>query len=230
MVVLLLSSGLATAEWQTVFQLGAPGRGFPRNQGGVIYVQELNTNPTPGDPMSPPIDLQADDDYYVAGTYPAPIGSVPDELVAERAFGGTDNDLRFHFNLPSDLNPRDRFRFSFEAWNMHQNDQVANPHYGVEVLVNGTLVMPEQTIRLAELRTVLTTPEFTAADVGLLAGAGEDNVVWMRGINHFDDGGSSWMSLDYQHLEFNQIPEPTSLGMMLIGLVWALLRYRRNAF
>ncbi len=124
--IVCMFAGDVVAQWETVWQLGAPGRGWPQDQGGVIYVQEAAQNPPPGDPMSPAVNQQADDDYYVAGTYPAPIGTVPDELVAERAFAGIDNDLRFHFNLPSNLNPDDKFRFSFEANNLHE-DAALNP-------------------------------------------------------------------------------------------------------
>jgi hypothetical protein len=170
--------------------------------------------------MSPAVDAQADDDYYVAGTYPDPIGTVADELVSERAFAGTDNDLRMHFNLPDTLTPEDKFRFSFAATNLDEDAANTDPRYGIEVAVNGTQVMSELVIRPAELNTVFTTDEFTAAEVGMIGGAGADNIVALTGINHSAEGGGNWMGLDYHHLEWQPVPEPGSFAMMLSGLIW----------
>ncbi len=229
LVMVLLVSSMASAQWETVFELGAPGRGWPQDQGGVIFVQEAAMNDPPGDPMSPAVNQQADDDYYVAGTYPDPIGTVPDELVSERAFAGIDNDLRMHFNLPDTLNGSDILRFSFEANNLHTGDDIPDSRYGIEILVNGNTVMEEKIIRPDDLSTVFTTPEFTAASAGLVGGAGADNVVWARGINYNADGGGNWMGLDYHHLEI--IPEPGSLSMMISGLIWFVpfMCYERNS-
>lgn len=221
--VVCMFTGDVVAQWETVWELGAPGRGWPQDQGGVIYVQEAGENEPPGDPMSPAVNQEADDDYYVAGTYPDPIGTVPDELVSERAFAGIDNALRFHFNLDTldpPFNMDDKFRVSFEANNLDGNGE--EPRYGIEVWANGTLVMPELIIGNAELSTVFTTAEFTAADVGLSGAAGADNIVLLQGINHNGDAptGGNWMGIDYQHLERMPVPEPGSLSMLLCGIFW----------
>lgn len=227
--MVLLVSGLASAQWQTVWQAGAAGRGWPIDGVGggpdVDFVQEAGTNPPPGDPNSPAVNQQADDDYYFAGVYPNPpvgVGAVAnDEIAFERAFSGIDNDLRIHFNLPATLDPRDNFRFSFEANNLHEDAAVnPDPRYGIEVSVNGTLVMPEMIITPSELNTVFTTAEFTAADAGMIGGPGVDNVLSLTGINYNAEGGGNWMGMDYHHLEMNPIPEPGSLAMMLSGLIW----------
>ena len=229
--VVCMFAGDVVAQWETVWELGAPGRGWPQDQGGVIYVQEAGVNDPPGDPMSPAVNQQADDDYYVAGTYPDPIGTVPDELVSERAFAGIDNNLRFHFNLDTldpPLHPDDMFRVSFEANNLHEDPELnSDPRYGIEVYVNGTLVHPEQIIRPAELNTVFTTAEFTAGDVGLSGAAGADNIVLLtgntnNGANYNAEGGGNWMGLDYQHLERMPVPEPGSLSMLLCGIFWMI--------
>jgi hypothetical protein len=232
LVIVLLVSGVASAQWETVWELGAPGRGWPQDQGGVIFVQEANVNPPPGDPNSPPVNQQADDDYYVAGTYPDPIGTVDDELVSERAFAGLDVDLRIHFNLDTltqPLHPDDKFRFSFEANNLDERAENPNPRHGVEIWANikddltpDVRVMDEIVISPAELNTVFTTPEFTAAQAGFGGDPGVDNVIWVRGINKNADGGGNWMGLDYHHLEILQVPEPGSFSMMLSGLIWFL--------
>ena len=106
---------------------------------------------------------------------------------------------------------------------MHEDAAtVPDPRYGIEVYVNDTLVFPELIVTPADLNTVFTTDEFSAADVGLIAGAGADNIVALKGISYSDDGGGSWMGLDYHHLETMPVPEPGSLGMMLAGLFWTL--------
>lgn len=224
--VLLVGVSMAHAQWETVFQAGAPGRGWPTDGVGggpdVDFVQESGTNPPPGDADSPAVNQQADDDYYFAGHYPDPINEVAnDEIAFERAFAGTDNDLRIHFNLPDDLNPADRFRFSYEANNLDEGNG-SDPRYGVEVFFNDTLIFPEETIRPAQLNTVFTSPEFTAADVGALAGSGGDNVIYLHGINHNADGGGNWMGLDFHHLETIHIPEPGCLCLLVGGLICLL--------
>ena len=85
-------------------------------------MQEKGSNELPGDPASPEIAQQADDDYYWAGLYSTviegngdyePVGLVEvNEEAAERAFAGTDNDLRYHFNLPSSLKETDQSELS----------------------------------------------------------------------------------------------------------------------
>jgi hypothetical protein len=233
--MLLLCEGVAQAQWSTVWQAGRPGRGWPVDGVGggpdVDFVQETGTNPPPGNPNSPSVNQQADDDYYFAGTYPAPIGTVPDERAFERAFAGTDNDLRIHFNLPSTLNPGDRFRFSLEANNLDQGNAPTGARYGVEVLFNNTVIFPAFDIRPPDLNSIFTSPEFTAASVGAIGGPGADNVIYLRGLNHNAEGGGNWMGLDYHHLETIPIPEPSCLGLMVGGLIGIipLLCYRRQS-
>lgn len=222
-VPVLVCVSVAHAQWETVFQAGAPGRAWPVDGVGsgpeVDFVQEAGTNPPPGDPNSPAVNQQADDDYYFAGEYPAPIGTVAnDEIAFERAFAGTDNDLRIHFNLPDTLDAGDRFRFSYEPFNLDEGNG-ADPRYGVEVLFNDTLIFEEQVIRPADLSTIFTSPEFTAADVGAIGGPGGDNVISLRGINYNAEGGGNWMGLDYHHLEVTPIPEPTGISLLMGGLI-----------
>ncbi len=222
-LALLVCVNVASAQWSTEWAIGAPGRGWPQDQGPVFYVQEAGENDPPGDPNSPAENQQADDDYYFEGTYPDPIGAVgDDEIAVERAFAGTDNNLRFHFNLADTLNPGDKFRFSFEANNLDERADNANPRYGIQILVNDNVVMSEMVISPAELNTVFTTPEFSAESVGLVGGAGIDNVLTVQGINYSGDGGGNWMGIDYQELEVMPVPEPGTLGMMMAGLFWAV--------
>ena len=106
----------ATSHAATIWQIGldddthitvASGGGL-----NAAFVQEAGTNDLPGVPNSPAVDVQADDDYYLAGVYNTavdggaytPVGDVlANEEAAERAFPGTDNTLRYHSNLPNFL-------------------------------------------------------------------------------------------------------------------------------
>jgi hypothetical protein len=74
-------------------------------------------NLLPGSPISTEVPQEADNNYFPGvhskvipsavafyGAY-APVGIVAtNEEVDERAYAAADNDLRFHFNLPTSLN------------------------------------------------------------------------------------------------------------------------------
>src|SRR5207237_2722110 len=110
--------------------------GWPVGNGGgpnATFVQEAGVNPLPGNPNSPEVNQQADDDYYFAGVYTnviasvaasygdyVPVGTVlVNEEAAERAFAGSDNTKRYHFNLPSTLRPTDRLLVTYDMFNLH---------------------------------------------------------------------------------------------------------------
>src|SRR5437868_13078589 len=161
------------AQGQLLWTVGMDDNGWPLNpdtagDGGgpnATFVQEAGTNPLPGNPASPEVDQQADDDYYFAGEYSKKIQSVVDaygdyepvgtvlvnEEAAERAFAGTDNDKRYHFNLPRTLKPTDQLLVTFDANNLDDRAENTDPQYGVEIYFNGVLVQPEILIRPAEL-------------------------------------------------------------------------------
>ena len=224
-------AGDVMAQWEDVFVLGDPGRGWPLDGVGggpdVDFIQEIAVNPPPGNPANTGGeggDRDVDDDYYFAGTYPdAPtgVGAVAtDETAMERAFAGEDLDLRIHFNLPSDLHPDDKFRITTNPINLH--DDGGDTRYGVEFLFNGSLVKPEVVVRPADLNTLIVSAEFTAGDVGAIGGAGIDNIINIHGVSHNDDGGGNWMGMDYHRLERNPVPEPGSLSMLLCGIFWMI--------
>ena len=195
---------------QPVFplEIGLDDDGWPVGDGGganATFVQETGVNDLPGVPSSPEINQQADDDYYFAGVYTKttagnnfydPVGVVPrNEEAAERAFAGEDNELRYHFNLPSDLNLGDEVTISFDALNLDENG--TDPRYGIEILFNDVLVQPEILVQTADLGNKFTTPPFTLASVNAELGLGPDNIVSLRGINYDPDGGGNWMGIDY---------------------------------
>jgi hypothetical protein len=219
--------------------VGLDDDAWPEGDGGgpnATFVQENGAiNTLPGSPVSPELALQADNDYYFAGTYTRvleanglyePVGLVPvNEEVAERAFGGGDNELRYHFNLPSSLRPSDVLSVTFDALNLDTSDVNPDPRYGVEVYVNGVLVQEEITIRPAELGVDFTTPSFTLASVGAEVGPGPDNIVTLKGINYSADGGGNWMGIDYVQLngtvpgEF--LPPAVSVNNGQVTLSWS---------
>jgi len=188
----------------------------------TIFVQETGTNPLPGNPAGGERDALSDDDYYFAGVYSnvipkvvefydgvdyQPVGTIlVNEYVAERAFAGSDNELRYHFNLPSTLKPADQLVVSFDAVSLDGTADLPDPRYGVEVYFNGTLVKPEVVIRNPELDVDYMTEPFTLASVNAQVGPGYDNIVTLRGINYNADGGGNWMGLDY--VSVDSMPQP----------------------
>ena len=57
-----------------IWTVGLPGDGWPQdlgNGGGeeTVFVQETGVNDLPGNPASPVVGQQSDDDYYFAGVY-----------------------------------------------------------------------------------------------------------------------------------------------------------------
>ena len=214
--------------------VGMDDDSWPVGDGGgpnATFVQENGViNPLPGDPASPEIDQQADNDYYFAGQYTTPIASViaaygdytpvglvpVNEEAAERAFAGGDNDLRYHFNLPNELSPGDRVSVTFDALNLDESD--VDPRYGVEVYFNGVLVQPEITIRPGQLGQTFTTPPFTLGSVNAQTGSGFDNIVSLRGINHSAEGGGNWMGIDYVQLNPSTTVIPPPVLPWSVGL------------
>src|SRR5262249_30210381 len=149
------------------------------------FVQENGTiNPLPGSPDSTTAPQGADNDYYFAGDYSSaissvtasygnytPIGTVAaDEEAAERAFAGADNDLRYHFNLPTALKASDALSVTFAANNL--DTRFSDGRYGIQVFDNGVLVQPEIVIRPAQLEVDYTSPQVTLASVNAKTGPG----------------------------------------------------------
>ena len=241
--LVLFAASISAPAQIVLWQVGMDDNAWPAGDGGgpnATFVQEAGINPLPGSPNSPEVNQQADDDYYFAGVYSvvipsngaySPVGVVAaNEEAAERAFAGTDNALRYHFNLPDTLLPDDLLSITYDAFNLDEANG-ADPRYGVEVYFNGVLVSPENVIRPAQLDTDFTTATFTLASVNAQVGAGFDNIVTLQGINHNAEGGGNWMGVDYLQLNAQPIPEPSSIALMSLfgglGLAILLRRQRR---
>jgi hypothetical protein len=201
--------------------VGRDDNGHSGGDGGgpnTLFLQESGVNPLPGSPASPEVHAQNDDDYYFAGEYTTvipevvqmygayePVGTVlVNEYAAERAFGAGDNELRYHFNLPTSLQPSDYLMVSFDALSLQTG--VSDPRYGAEIYFNGFLVLPQVVIRPADFDIDYQTPPFTLASVDARVGPGYDNIVTLRGINYSAEGGGNWMGIDY--VQVNPMPQP----------------------
>lgn len=227
------------AAFTPYWELGQrTGNGWPLDGVGggpdVDFVQEAGVNTPPGNPNSPAAAQQADDDYYFAGTYTTlatdaygtytPVGTVAnDEIAMERAFAGTDNNLRVHFNLPSvGMDATSLAQVLVKPFNL-QGDQ-PNPRYGLEVYFNGVLIKPEQIITSADFQTLVASDTVTLGSVNALFGPGGDNIVELRGINYNADGGGNWMGMDYHTLEVDAeggtpIPTLSEWGLIIFSLL-----------
>ncbi len=207
------------------WDVGMDDNAWPIGNGGgrnATFVQEAGVNDLPGNPANAETDGQSDDDYYFAGEYTkviaangdyTPVGSVLiSEESAERAFAGSDNTKRYHFNLPSTLKPTDQLLVTFDANNLDTSG--SDPQYGVEIYFNGVLVQEEILIRGEQLDVDYTTAPFTLAKVGAEVGPGFDNIVTLKGINHSADGGGQWMGIDYVQLN----PLPTPVFPLTVGI------------
>ena len=190
------------------------------------------TNPLPGDPASPSVDRGADNDYYFAGLYSTTIGSIvasygdyvpvglvtTNEEACERAFvSTTDDDLRYHFNLPATLQPTDLLSVTLSPLNLDTTDPV-RARYGFEVYFNGVKVQSEILIRPAQTGQPYTTPQFSVASVNAQVGPGYDNIVSLKGINYNNDGGGNWMGMDYVQLNPPSPPIPAPMIPWTVGL------------
>ncbi|MEM7384370.1 MAG: choice-of-anchor D domain-containing protein [Verrucomicrobiota bacterium] len=214
----IMVTGSAPSEETLIWTVGLPGDGWPQDLGmgggpETIFVQESGTNDLPGEPDNSTMARMSDDDYYFAGVYSTvldggnyePLGTVENnEVGAERAFAGTDNTLRYHFNLPDDITLGTPLSVSWDANNLHTDGQ-DDPRYGVEVYFNGFLVAEETVIRGEQLGVINSTPSFTIDDVNGETGEGFDNYIELRGINYNAEGGGNWMGLD--HVSLVALPE-----------------------
>jgi hypothetical protein len=204
--------------------VGSNDDGWPQGDGGgtnaTFLAEDGVSNPLPGSPVSDEFDGDADDDYYFAGAYTTvipgngsyvPVGQVPvNEESTTRGFAGTDNDLRFHFNLPTTLGPNDLLSITYEPLVL---DAGTESRYGVEVYVNGVLVQTQIVITPAQLRQPITTPRFSLASVNAKVGPGFDNIIHLKGINYSAEGGGNLLGLDYiQLVPFPRITFPWMVG------------------
>jgi len=171
-----------------------------------------------GTANSPPGDSAGlDDDYYLAGSYPAPVGALltdePWEFL-ERAVirfdPPNDTTLRFHFSLTGDeAHGLNGFRYSTHVY---QQDGDGDREVTLEILLNGIAV---ETVSLTQGQSHRTT-EFSAAAVNAVAGP---NVLTVR-----QTGGSArWTNFDFHQFEIRVVPPALRIVRVLpsqVDLAW----------
>jgi PEP-CTERM motif len=232
-----------TSHGVLVWTVGIDDQDWPLGDGGganASFVQENGAiSPLPGSPTSTEVPQGADNDYYFAGSYTtviasngayAPVGAVAvNEEAAERAFAAADNDLRYHFNLPTSLDANSVLSITYDALNLDDpNATNTDPRYGIELYFNNVLVQPQNIIRPAQIDVDFTSAEFSLASVNAQTGPGFDNIVSLRGINYNAQGGGNWMGIDYVRLDSRQIPEPSTALMFLLGATGLIPFFRRR--
>lgn len=201
----------------------------------VTFVQEAGVNALPGDPNSPAVNQQADDDYYFAGIYSnqvdggvayAPLGIIASsEIAVERAFTSGDANLRYHFNFAPGTAPSDVFTLTFQMLDLNDNS-TGTGAYDIDVLVNGNLI-DSFTHNTSTITTPFVGSGFTLGDVNGTAGAPDDNYVELR-VTNPGVTTARWANMDYIQLEVNPIPEPSS-SLYLLSLAGLGFCYRRRS-
>ena len=241
-ILTALSLGIASSHASLVWTVGdssTPGRNVPEianiyaSVGSTTFVQEAGQNALPGDPNSPAVNQQADDDFYFAGQYDnvvdggayIPVGIVATtEVGVERAITSGDTNLRYHFNFAGSHAATDSFSVTLGFLDMDDNATGTGVFNG-DILVNGVNV-GSFAHSVATINTPFASNTFTLADIGATAGAPDDNYVEIRTSN----GGSTarWANVDYVQMDVTQIPEPSSLGFLAIAAAGMVLIRRRK--
>lgn len=216
------------------FQIGKDDNTHAVGDGGgenTTFVRESgSSNALPGNPANLEQDGQADDDYYLAGSYTTTIPSVvtlygdytpvgivsKNEEAAERALVPSDPELRYHFNFPNTIKPTDRMSVVFEPNDIDTTPAAGSRQYGVEIYVNGVKVMDERVITDADVHTAISTPPFTVASVNGGLGSGPDNIITLKGIAK--TGGGDWMGIDYVKVISVAAPPPPPTLTWTVGV------------
>ena len=193
--VLALLSGQLHAGFSTLWTLG-----LPDNVPSEFSGENGNSNAAPGSATV------LDDDYYFAGTYPAPIGvlaAAEPILNFERALTSGDPTDRIHFTLTaSQAAAISRFRLTFRmVWGGWWDavNQVSGEGFGSHTLV---VKMNGQTLATRVFTGDYTMTVITSAAAGA-AVAGRNTIEISR------TGGTpvAWIQFDYLTLEV----DPTAL-------------------
>lgn len=208
---------------------------FYGTTGTTTFVQEGNgpSNPLPGNPNSPAANQQADDDFYFAGIYSnqvdggaayavaGPVATT--EIAIERAITSGDSDNRIHFNFDPSHTASDVFTFSFAMLDLNDNDS-GTGQFDFDLFLNGVNI-GSASHTPGTIGTRFSSNPFTLADVGGTAGAPDDNYVELVANN----GGSTarWANFDYFVLEYEAVPEPSSVTFLAALAGLGLIRRRR---
>ncbi|MFT4637433.1 MAG: hypothetical protein ACI8T1_000742 [Verrucomicrobiales bacterium] len=162
------------------------------NDGQAEFSQEGGgAQPGPGDPMA------LDDDYYLAGEYPDPIGIVAvdeDTTGFERALTSGDPFNRIHFNLDEEL-IEDTTQMRLEIDFRDLGSGGPEPIHDIVIRVNGNDIFAQTDI----IEETIIRASFLPTQVDALAGA---NTIEIERTGQSD---SSWIQFDYVRLEQRMI-------------------------
>lgn len=183
------------------------------NDGGQNdFHRETNTSNTVEE-GSPTI---LDDDYFFAGTYPDPIGTLAvDEVLLddtptnqegqgfERAVGGSDPFNRIHFNLTEDqATAENLFKFTLDLNNAGVFDPETSSSRGygthdITISMNGQPILTQNEIT-ADITLEGTK---TMAELNAVAGANVVEIHRTGGDGLENGGNSGWIQFDFLRAE-----------------------------
>lgn len=186
------------------------------------FVQENGAiNPAPGSATL------RDDDWYFAGIYPDPIGTLAaDESLQnfERALTIGDPINRIHFNLPESLTlAGTEFRLVIDT--VSNNSGVPTNPIPFTVEFNGVEIFSGSVDQTSDF---FTTPAFiVGAGAGQVPAFTGDNVVT---LSRSTTTGAGWMQFDYVAMSTQAVPEPAAtLSLAMGSILLAARRQRRSA-
>ncbi|MDB4491656.1 hypothetical protein N9260_01400 [bacterium] len=186
----LLTFSVITAGAQDFSELWVLGD--PDNGNQSEFSQEGGADTEPGSAE------EQDDDFYFAGTYPDPIGSIgadEDFVNYDRALVPGDPNNRIHFNLDTvGADPGTQLRFSMQLCcfgAVEGNDSI----HDLSVRFNGNVIFKQDAVD----GDLLVEETFAAGSVDAVQGA---NVIH---IERTDGSGGAWVQFDYLRLEAGAI-------------------------
>ncbi len=173
------------------------------NNSQAEFSQENVRQPAPGS-----ASLQ-DDDYYFAGSYPAPINDVDsdeDPKNFDRALTNGDPNNRIHFNLGAlEARPESQLRLAVDLrgggwWNPDLQPNPGNGGWGIHDIViqfNGTEIYNQAGIS-ADTKVEL---ELSAEEVNATENENIIEITRTGGDSRGDGSSSGWIQFDYISLE-----------------------------
>lgn len=197
----------ANGQFRELWRLGE------EDGGSGEFTQELG-----GSPAEPGSASQRDDDYYFAGIYPAPIGTLTENEILtdlidisrnslnptgfERAVTHNSTNNRIHFNLSaSEASAGAIYQFTLNLWGGGFWDGSGNGGYGthdVDVLFNDTIIAS-----LTEItENTSVTETINPATVGAVEGANKIEIVRTGGVNNGNISG--WIQIDNALMEIDE--------------------------
>lgn len=226
----LACAPLASAAFVQIWQIGVDDDGqgeFVQESGGL--------EPAPGSASA------RDDDYYLAGTYPGPIGVVTtnedtvqfmERALTGNAAGVGDSTDRFHFNLTAGqaVGTNDlRLTVDLIALGYWDGSEAATGSgtsvHDLSVSFNGVPIGSQTGIG-SPTTWVLNT---TGSIVNAAAGANVIEITRTGGLSGDDAAANTgWIQYDFLRLESQAIPEPTTALLLAAMAGGAVVSRRRR--